>query len=114
VSGVIQVLLCPSFADDPCRSDRRSSVSRDAFEARADAVKDSGRLALPVHLLAYPHGAFDRRVREAVIEADYRSAAAAKNAVSHAAGDSYAIGRWTVTEGPLAAQIAPPNRGWAG
>lgn len=76
MSGVIQVLLCPSFADDPCRSDRRSSVSRDAFEARADAVKDSGRLALPVHLLAYPHGAFDRRVREAVIEADYRSAAA--------------------------------------
>lgn len=51
----------------------------------------------PVDSFAYPHGAFDRRVRAAVIEAGYRSAAAVKNALSHDADDSFAIARITVT-----------------
>lgn len=45
---------------------------------------------------AYPHGAHDGRVRGAVIESGYRSAAAVKNAVSHLADDPFAIARWIV------------------
>jgi peptidoglycan/xylan/chitin deacetylase (PgdA/CDA1 family) len=59
-----------------------------------------------VHSFAYPHGAYDRRARQAVISAGYRSAAAVKNAVSHAADDSFAIARWTVTARTPASRIA--------
>lgn len=59
-----------------------------------------------VDSFAYPHGAYDRRVRRAVIEAGYSSAAAVKNATSHAADDPYAIARWTVTAGTSAVRIA--------
>jgi peptidoglycan/xylan/chitin deacetylase (PgdA/CDA1 family) len=55
---------------------------------------------------AYPHGAYDRRVRQAVIAAGYRSAAAVKNAASHRGDDPFAIARWTVTAGTRAARIA--------
>ena len=55
---------------------------------------------------AYPHGAFDRRVRQAVMDAGYRSAAAVKNALSHERDDPFAIARWTVTAGTSAARIA--------
>jgi peptidoglycan/xylan/chitin deacetylase (PgdA/CDA1 family) len=46
---------------------------------------------------AYPHGAYDGRVRDAVIAAGYRSAAAVKNAICHRGDDPFAIARWTVT-----------------
>jgi peptidoglycan/xylan/chitin deacetylase (PgdA/CDA1 family) len=216
VTGVIPVLLYHSVADRPRRSDRRYTVSRAAFEAHADAVRDSGRVALRITALAaglrgdrplpervvavtfddgfadtydavevllgrdlpstvyvttgevgapdrlspsrlaelahvpsvemgahgvrhrrldelddreladevcaskaqledltqlsvrsfaYPHGAHDRRIRAAVIGAGYRSAAAVKNAVSHAADDPFAIARWTVTAGTPASRI---------
>ncbi|HEY6757870.1 MAG TPA: polysaccharide deacetylase family protein [Baekduia sp.] len=55
---------------------------------------------------AYPHGAYDIRAREAVIRAGYSSAAAVKNAVSHAGDDPFAIARWTVTHGTPASRIA--------
>ena len=55
---------------------------------------------------AYPHGAYDRRVRQAVIAAGYRSAAAVKNAASHPGDDPFAIARWTVTAGTRAARVA--------
>jgi peptidoglycan/xylan/chitin deacetylase (PgdA/CDA1 family) len=55
---------------------------------------------------AYPHGAYDRRVRDAVIAAGYRSAAAVKNAASHPGDDPFAIARWTVTAGTRASRIA--------
>jgi peptidoglycan/xylan/chitin deacetylase (PgdA/CDA1 family) len=55
---------------------------------------------------AYPHGAYDRRVRAAVIAAGYSSAAAVKNAVSHRADDPFAIARWTVSAGTSAACLA--------
>jgi peptidoglycan/xylan/chitin deacetylase (PgdA/CDA1 family) len=51
-----------------------------------------------VDSFAYPHGAYDRRVRAAVIAEGYRSAAAVKNAVSHSGDDPYAIARFTVTD----------------
>jgi peptidoglycan/xylan/chitin deacetylase (PgdA/CDA1 family) len=54
-------------------------------------------LGRPVSSFAYPHGAYDRRVRAGVIAAGYRSAAAVKNAISHSADDPFAIARWTVT-----------------
>ena len=58
-----------------------------------------------VRSFAYPHGAYDSRVREAVIVAGYRSAAAVKNAVSHASDDPFAIARWTVTVGTTTPRI---------
>jgi peptidoglycan/xylan/chitin deacetylase (PgdA/CDA1 family) len=60
----------------------------------------------PVPSFAYPNGAYDRRVRRAVIAAGYRSAAAVKNAVSHPGDDPFAIARWTVTAGTRATRIA--------
>jgi peptidoglycan/xylan/chitin deacetylase (PgdA/CDA1 family) len=58
-----------------------------------------------VSSFAYPHGAYDHRAREAVIRAGYRSAAAVKNAVSHASDDPFAIARWTVTAGTSASRV---------
>jgi peptidoglycan/xylan/chitin deacetylase (PgdA/CDA1 family) len=55
---------------------------------------------------AYPHGAYDRRVREAVIAAGYGSAAAVKNALCHPKDDPFAIARWTVTAATPAERIA--------
>jgi peptidoglycan/xylan/chitin deacetylase (PgdA/CDA1 family) len=51
----------------------------------------------PVYSFAYPHGAYDQRVRAAVIRAGYGSAAAVKNAFSHREDDPFAIARFTVT-----------------
>jgi peptidoglycan/xylan/chitin deacetylase (PgdA/CDA1 family) len=59
-----------------------------------------------VRSFAYPHGAYDRRTREAVIDAGYRSAAAVKNAVSHSRDDVFAIARWTVTAHTPASRIS--------
>jgi peptidoglycan/xylan/chitin deacetylase (PgdA/CDA1 family) len=59
-----------------------------------------------VRSFAYPHGAYEGRARQAVISAGYRSAAAVKNAVSHARDDPFAIARWTVTHGTPASRIA--------
>jgi peptidoglycan/xylan/chitin deacetylase (PgdA/CDA1 family) len=59
-----------------------------------------------IRSFAYPHGSYDRRVRKAVIDAGYRSAAAVKNAISHPGDDPMAIARWTVTGGTPAARIA--------
>jgi peptidoglycan/xylan/chitin deacetylase (PgdA/CDA1 family) len=49
-----------------------------------------------VDSFAYPHGAYDQHVRQAVVDAGYTSAAAVKNALSHSADDPYAIARWMV------------------
>jgi peptidoglycan/xylan/chitin deacetylase (PgdA/CDA1 family) len=59
-----------------------------------------------VESFAYPHGAYDGHVRDAVIDAGYRSAAAVKNAVSHLADDPFAIARWTVMAATPAERIA--------
>jgi peptidoglycan/xylan/chitin deacetylase (PgdA/CDA1 family) len=55
---------------------------------------------------AYPHGAYDGRVRRAVVAAGYRSAAAVKNALSHERDDPFAIARWTVRAGTPPARVA--------
>ncbi|HWX44914.1 MAG TPA: polysaccharide deacetylase family protein [Solirubrobacteraceae bacterium] len=59
-----------------------------------------------VETFSYPHGAYDRRVREAVVAAGFQSAAAVKNALSHRADDPWAIARWTVRSSTGAQQIA--------
>jgi peptidoglycan/xylan/chitin deacetylase (PgdA/CDA1 family) len=58
-----------------------------------------------IHTFAYPHGAYDRAAREAVITAGFRSAAAVKNALSHDSDDPFAIARWTVTAATSAARL---------
>lgn len=70
-----------------------------AYEVRASKVELEELTRSRVSSFAYPHGAYDRRAREAVIVAGYRSAAAVKNAVSHPRDDPFAIARWTVTVG---------------
>jgi len=73
-----------------------------------------------VDSFSYPHGAYDGRVRDAVIRAGYRSATAVKNAVSHQDDDPFAIARFTVTAATSAQRIAEVLLGkgvplsWAG
>jgi peptidoglycan/xylan/chitin deacetylase (PgdA/CDA1 family) len=62
--------------------------------------------ARPIHSFAYPHGSYDRRVRDEVIAAGYRAAAAVKNAMSHPADDPFAIARWTVTAATTCERLA--------
>jgi peptidoglycan/xylan/chitin deacetylase (PgdA/CDA1 family) len=59
-----------------------------------------------VDSFAYPHGAYDARVRGGVIAAGYRSAAAVKNAVCHRGDDPFAIARWTVPAATSVERIA--------
>ncbi len=75
-------------------------------EVRGSKAKIEQLTQVDVNSFAYPHGAYDQRVRAAVIAAGYTSAAAVKNAVSHSADDAYAIARWTVTAKTPAHRIA--------
>jgi peptidoglycan/xylan/chitin deacetylase (PgdA/CDA1 family) len=59
-----------------------------------------------VDTFAYPFGAYDVRVRTAVIDAGFSSAAAVKNALSHPDDDPWAIARFTVGTATSAEQIA--------
>lgn len=76
-----------------------------------DEVRGSKRelerlMSRPVDSFSYPHGAYDGRVRNAVIEAGYRSATSVKNAISHRDDDPFAIARFTVTAATSAEQVA--------
>jgi peptidoglycan/xylan/chitin deacetylase (PgdA/CDA1 family) len=77
-----------------------------AAEVRGSKAHLEDLLQASVRSFAYPHGAYDRAVRRAVVDAGYRSAAAVKNALSHDLDDPFAIARWTVTAGKPAARIA--------
>jgi peptidoglycan/xylan/chitin deacetylase (PgdA/CDA1 family) len=76
----------------------------DEIRVSKDQLEDLTQVA--VRSFAYPHGAYDRRVRDAVIGGRYGSGAAVKNALSHPADDPFAIARWTVTAGTPASRIA--------
>lgn len=67
---------------------------REIVESRFAIEQSIGR---GVDTFAYPHGAYDRHVRQVVEDAGFKSAAAVKNALSHAADDPFAIARWTIT-----------------
>jgi peptidoglycan/xylan/chitin deacetylase (PgdA/CDA1 family) len=73
--------------------------SRIAAEVRVSKIDLEDVIQMPVTSFAYPHGAYDRRSRDAVITAGYQAAAAVKNALSHPADDPFAIARWTVRSG---------------
>jgi peptidoglycan/xylan/chitin deacetylase (PgdA/CDA1 family) len=77
-----------------------------AEEVGTSKAELEGLTQRAVPSFAYPHGAYDRRARQAVIAAGYRSAAAVKNAASHLGDDPFAIARWTVTAGMRATRIA--------
>lgn len=53
-------------------------------------------LGAEVDSFAYPHGYHNRVVKQLVIEAGYGSAAAVRNALSHAQDDRFALARYTV------------------
>jgi peptidoglycan/xylan/chitin deacetylase (PgdA/CDA1 family) len=71
-------------------------VSKSALESVVQA---------PIDSFAYPHGAYDKRVRSAVVDAGFSAAAAVKNALSHSQDDVYALARVTVTAGTTAGHI---------
>jgi peptidoglycan/xylan/chitin deacetylase (PgdA/CDA1 family) len=75
-------------------------------EVSASKLRLEHLLGRPVTSFAYPHGAHDRRVRQAVIAAGFHSAAAVKNAISHGEDDPWAIARWTVESTTGAERIA--------
>jgi peptidoglycan/xylan/chitin deacetylase (PgdA/CDA1 family) len=60
----------------------------------------------PVDSFSYPHGAYDGRVRNAVIAAGYRSATSVKNAISHHDDDPFAIARFTVAAATSPERVA--------
>jgi len=75
-------------------------------EVRHSKAQLEDMIGARVESFAYPHGAYDRSVRAAVMSAGYSSAAAVKNALSHERDDSFAIARWTVTAGTDARRVA--------
>jgi peptidoglycan/xylan/chitin deacetylase (PgdA/CDA1 family) len=77
-----------------------------AIEVRRSREALEDHLARPVTTFAYPHGAHDRHVRDAVIDAGFTSAVAVKNALSHRGDDPFAIARWTVTRDTDARALA--------
>jgi peptidoglycan/xylan/chitin deacetylase (PgdA/CDA1 family) len=79
-----------------------AGIEREVLGSKGQLEQLTG---LPVSTFAYPHGAYDWRVRQAVIAAGFRSAAAVKNALSHSEDDSWAIARWTVRGSTTAPQI---------
>jgi peptidoglycan/xylan/chitin deacetylase (PgdA/CDA1 family) len=77
-----------------------------AEEIRASKLRLEDMTGRGVWSFAYPYGAYDSRVRRAVIGAGYVSAAAVKDALSHDRDDPFAIARWTVTGRASAARVA--------
>jgi peptidoglycan/xylan/chitin deacetylase (PgdA/CDA1 family) len=91
-------------------------VDEIAGQALEDEIAGSKRMLETlvggsVTSFAYPHGSHDRRSREAVIRAGYRSGAAIKNAISHLRDDPFAIARWTVTADTSPERLAEVLRG---
>jgi peptidoglycan/xylan/chitin deacetylase (PgdA/CDA1 family) len=82
-----------------------------AEEVNLSKIELGDLTQIAIGSFAYPHGAYDERVRQAVVDAGYSSAAGVKNALSHAADDPFAIARWTVTAGTPASRIMQVLRG---
>jgi peptidoglycan/xylan/chitin deacetylase (PgdA/CDA1 family) len=80
----------------PERAAAEISVSKAALESVIQARVDS---------FAYPHGAYDKRVRTAVVNAGFSAAAAVKNALSHSQDDIFALARVTVMASTSAGEL---------
>jgi peptidoglycan/xylan/chitin deacetylase (PgdA/CDA1 family) len=70
-----------------------SRMRREIVGSRAD-VED--RVGHACRSFAYPHGSYNRTVRQLVIDAGFSSAVAVRNAFSHEADDVFALARLTV------------------
>ena len=81
-----------------------------AAEVTASKVQLEELTGKAIRSFSYPHGAYDWRVRRAVVAAGYHSAVAVKNALSHDADDPFAIARWTVTWGTSASRVGRRDR----
>ncbi|HEY5285509.1 MAG TPA: polysaccharide deacetylase family protein [Solirubrobacteraceae bacterium] len=78
-------------------------IEREVSDSKQALEQTIGR---SVDTFAYPFGAYDARVRRAVIDAGFNSAAAVKNAFSHPEDDPWAIARVTVRAATSAERIA--------
>jgi peptidoglycan/xylan/chitin deacetylase (PgdA/CDA1 family) len=76
-----------------------------AAEVRGSRSQLQAVIGGQITAFAYPHGSYDRRARQAVIDAGFVAAAAVKNAASHAGDDPYAVARWTVTRATTAERV---------
>ena len=81
-----------------------------APERAAAEIRGSRRVIeeiteIPVGSFAYPHGAYDRRVRGMVVEAGFTACAAVKNALSHSHDDPFALARVTITASTRAGHL---------
>jgi peptidoglycan/xylan/chitin deacetylase (PgdA/CDA1 family) len=76
-----------------------------AREVNSSKIQLEDLIQDEIESFAYPHGSYDQRVRQSVIDAGYSSAAAVKNALSHTSDDPFAIARWMVTRNTSAARI---------
>ncbi len=77
---------------DEVPRDRAAMEIRDSKEVIESAA------TAPVRSFAYPHGAFDRAVRQEVISAGFDCAAGVKNAFSHHRDDPFSLARLTITK----------------
>jgi peptidoglycan/xylan/chitin deacetylase (PgdA/CDA1 family) len=73
----------------------RHEIERELQGAREYLQEITG---VRIDSVAYPHGAYDRRVLTEVRRAGYSSGAAVKNALSRPGDDPLAIARWTVLD----------------
>jgi peptidoglycan/xylan/chitin deacetylase (PgdA/CDA1 family) len=80
----------------------RTEIARELDGARRILQEITG---CGVESVAYPHGAYDRRVLDEVRRAGYTSGAAVKNALSRPDDDPLAIARWTVVDSPGADDV---------
>lgn len=80
-----------------------ANARREILDSRQALEEVIGR---SVETFAYPHGSYNAMVRRLVIEAGFSSAAAVKNALSHAYDDPWTIARWTVLRTTTAADVA--------
>jgi peptidoglycan/xylan/chitin deacetylase (PgdA/CDA1 family) len=78
-------------------------IKREVSESKQALEQMIGR---GVDTFAYPFGAYDARVRVAVIDAGFSSAVAVKNALSHPDDDPWTIARFTVGAATSTEQIA--------
>jgi peptidoglycan/xylan/chitin deacetylase (PgdA/CDA1 family) len=83
----------------------RQRAQREIVGSRADVEQHLGRAC---RSFAYPHGSFDRTVRQLVSAAGFTSAVAVRNAFSHDQDDLLALARLTVQRGTSPEQVA----GW--
>ncbi len=87
----------------PRLDELRAERAAEEIFASKTALEDIARTS--VRSFAYPHGAHDRRVRAAVIDAGFTAAVAVKNALSHSRDDPYSLARVTVTAATSAQDI---------